>query len=562
MQFEIPMSSGETLQLDLNPGETLYIVGKNGSGKSALLSEILGQSVGSPSRWLSARRQVHLSEVSGSTGMVNYDETNYRQDIATSRRSMFENQLQKAFMTDVRWQELEPKDRLTKPLFDFLTNENRRAYMIADRVDRGKCAEEGEETTTRSPTDLVNEVLLRAGLNISIKVDPDWSIVASNQNGETYDLTRASDGERNAVLMATTVLTAPEQALILIDEPDRHLHPSAVVPLMTALADLRGDCLFVIATYEASLPDSNRKAGSLVVRSCGWNAGNPTSWDVDQIVPGQPLPEEVRSTLLGSRTKTILVEGTETSLDRRLYALLFPGADIRPNGGHGDVEHAVSALKRNSEYTRIEAYGIVDGDGRPEQQGESSDDSSIYVMEPFSVECLYYCEDAILAVATHLSPLVGKDAPEIVDEIKKSILARLADEDIAAQMVARRSWRLVSSGIVRRAPSWQAIMDNDEPRFEILVDSPKQSELEQYRELLGGSNFDALTARYPVYRSNALDAIPRLLGLRDKDAYENMLLHLVSTDPDLANKLRGRMGAWGNQLARELIVAMGKVPTT
>ena len=553
MQFEIPMSTGETLQLELNPGETLYIVGKNGSGKSALLSELLGQSDGLPSRWLSARRQVHLSEVSGSTGFMNYDETNYRQDIADSRRNIFENQLQKAFMTDVRWQELEPKDRLTKPLFDFLTKENRRAYTIADRVDRGKCAEEGGvESDIQSPTSLVNQVLLRAGLNISIKVEPDWRIVASIQNGETYDLAHASDGERNAVLVATTVLTAPEQALILIDEPDRHLHPSVIVPLMTALADLRDDCLFVIATYDASLPDSNRNAGSLVVRSCKWNSGNPTSWDLDQIAPGQLLPEEVRSTLLGSRTKIILVEGTETSLDRRLYALLFPGADIRPNGGHGDVEDAVSALRKSSDYTRIEAYGIVDGDGRPEQPGVSRDGSGIYVMEAFSVECLYYCEDAILAVAMHLSPTVGKDAPEIVDEIKKSVLARLADEDIATQMAARRSWRRVSVDIVRRAPSWQDIMGNDKPHFEILVDSPKQSELQHYRKLLQGPDFDALTARYPIYRSNALNAVPRLLGLRDRDAYQNTLLHLVTTAPDLANKLRGRMGAWANQLTGEL----------
>ena len=553
MQFTIPMSSGETLQLELNSGETLFIVGKNGSGKSALLSELLGQSVGSPSRWLSARRQVHLSEVSGSTGFMNYEETNYRQDIAESRRSIFENQLQRAFMTDVRWQELEPKDRLTKPLFDFMTNENRRAYTIAERVDRGKCSEEeGEESNIQSPTGRVNQVLLRAGLNIAIKVEPDWRIVASNQDGETYDLTHASDGERNAVLMAVTVLTAPEQAVILIDEPDRHMHPSVVVPLMTALADLRDDCMYVIATYDASLPDSSRNAGSLVVRSCKWNAGNPTSWDLDRIAPGQLLPEEVRSALLGSRTKIILVEGTETSLDRRLYALLFPGADIRPNGGHGDVENAVSALRRNSEYTRIEAYGIVDGDGRPEQPGESSDGSGIYVMEVFSVECLYYCEDAILAVAMHLSPTVGKDAPEIVDEIKESVLARLADEDIAAQMAARRSWRRVSVDIVRRAPSWQDLLVNDEPHIEIPVDSNKQSELQHYQELLQGPDLDTLTARYPIHRSNALNAVPRLLGLSDRSAYQNTLLHLVTTDPDLASKLRGRMGAWANQLAREL----------
>ena len=301
MQFEIPMTSGETLQLELSPGETLYIVGKNGSGKSALLSELLGQSVGSSSRWLSARRQVHLSEVSGSTGFMAYDETNYRQDIAESRRTIFENQLQKGFMTDVRWQELEPVDRLTKPLFDFLTQETRRAYTIADRFDRGTCAEEeGEESNLQSPSSLINRTLRRAGLNISIKVKPDWKIVVTNQEGEPYDLSHASDGERNAVVMAATVLTAPEGSLILIDEPDRHLHSSVIVPFMAALADLRDDSLFVIATYDASLPDSNRNAGSLVVRSCQWASGKPTSWDLDQIEPGQLLPEEVRSALLGS----------------------------------------------------------------------------------------------------------------------------------------------------------------------------------------------------------------------------------------------------------------------
>ena len=245
------------------------------------------------------------------------------------------------------------------------------------------------------------------------------------------------------------------------------------------------------------------------------------------------MPEEVRSALLGSRTKTILVEGTETSLDSRLYGILFPGADIKPSGGYGEVENAVSALQGNSEYTRIEAYGIVDGDGRPEQTGESTDGSGVYVMEAFCVECVYYCEDAIRAVATHQAPTVRRGAQEIVDEIKQSVLGRLADKDIATQMAARRSWRRISVDIARQAPSLQDIMVNDEPHFEITVDSPKQSELQLYQELLQGADFDALAGRYPIYKSNALDAVPRLLGLRDRDAYQNTLLNLVTTDADL-----------------------------
>ena len=553
MQFQIPMTSGETLQLELNPGEMLYIIGTNGSGKSALLSELLGQSVGSPSRWLSARRQVHLSAVSGSTGIMAFDNVDYRQDVAPTRQGIFENQLNKAFMTDVRWQEMEPVDKLTKPLFDLLTQENRRAYTIADRVDRGTWGEARDEASNlQSLTDLINQTLHRMGLNISIKVAPDWKIVVSNQEGSPYDLAYASDGERNAVVMAATVLTAPNGALILIDEPDRHLHPSAIVPLMTALAELRDDCLFVISTYDASLPDSNRNARALVVRACKWADQNPTEWDLDEIVPGQPLPEEVRSALLGARVKTILVEGTETSLDSRLYSILFPTADIKPSGGHGDVENAVNALRRNSEYTRIEAYGIVDGDGRPEPPGETSDGSGIYVMEAYCVECLYYHEEAISAVATRLAPTVGGDAEEVVEQIKQSVLERLADEEIAKQMAARRSWRRISVDIVRQAPSWQDIAANDEPKFTIELDSNKQSELQHYQELLQASDFDGLAGRYPIYRSNALDAVPRVLGLRDRDAYQSTLLHLVSTDPDLATRLRNRMGAWANRLASDL----------
>jgi hypothetical protein len=231
---------------------------------------------------------------------------------------------------------------------------------------------------------------------------------------------------------------------------------------------------------------------------------------------------------------------------------LFPRTDIKPSGGYGEVENAVKALRGNSKYTRIEAFGIVDGDGRPEQQGESTNESGIYVMEVFCVECLYYCEDAVRVVAMHLAPTVGSSAQEIVEEIKQSVLAQLADEEIAMQMAARRSWRRISVDIARQAPSLQDIMVNDEPHFEITVDSPKQSELQLYQELLQGADFDALAGRYPIYKSNALDAVPRLLGLRDRDAYQNTLLHLVITDADLANKLRGRMGAWANQLASEM----------
>ena len=81
-------------------------------------------------------------------------------------------------------------------------------------------------------------------------------------------------------------------------------------------------------------------------------------------------------------------------------------------------------------------------------------------------------------------------------------------------------------------------MVNDEPHIKIPVDSNKQSELQHYQELLQGPDLDTLTARYPIHRSTALNAVPRLLGLSDRGAYQNTLLHLVTTAADLAARPR------------------------
>ena len=228
---------------------------------------------------------------------------------------------------------------MSKPLFEVLTGENQRARAIASSIDGGDCQRaKCQATELDSPMNSVNRILQKSGLKISVSVGPDGKLLAHNQEDASYDLSYASDGERNAVVTAATVVTAPEGAVILFDEPDRHLHRSVIVPFVSALADQRSDCIFAVATYETALPDAHRNARVLVVRSCIWEEGNPVGWDIDEIQSGQSLPEEVRASLLGAKTETMLVEGTESSLDSRLYAILFPGTDIKGVGGHGQVE--------------------------------------------------------------------------------------------------------------------------------------------------------------------------------------------------------------------------------
>ena len=528
MQFSIPVTSGDHLQFGLEPGQTLYILGANGVGKSALLLELLAQSTGSPTRWLSARRQVHLATISGTQGIMLTEEVDYRRDTSEVRQNIFENQLNKDFTIDGRWQELEPEDRLTKPLFELVTRENQRARIIADRADHGDLKKVKDQAANlKSPVSLVNQLLRQSGFKISLTVGSDGKLQASKQEGSSYDFAYASDGERSAVIAAATVLTAPEGAVILIDEPDRHLHRSVIVPFMSALSDMRNDCIYIVSTYETALPNSHRDARLLVVRSCTWTDGKPAAWDLNEIQSETPLPEEVRAAVLGARTKTILVEGIESSLDSRLYSILLPDAGIKSIGGHGEVESAVSALRRNREYTHIEAYGIVDGDGRPRNSDTSDNRAGVYLLDAYCVECLYYCEVALAAVAEHQAPIIEQDAEELTEQVKQEVLTRLAQEDTPKHMAARRSWSQIKANIVRQTPSWQCIAETGDPSITIEVESPYQSELQYYRQLLQSADFDALARRYPIYKTNALDPIPRVLRLADREAYVDTLLYLV-----------------------------------
>ena len=548
MHYQIPLTSNNSLQFELGPGETLYITGANGSGKSALLLELLAQSGDSATRWMSARRQVHLSAISGSSGIINYVHLDYRRD-NEDRQNIFENKLVPQFLAEGRWLEQEAEDRLTKPLYELVTRENERARTIANSIDRtDEVGQEQLPTPPASPIRLVNDALRNSGLRISLSMGTDGKLLALNQEGASYDIAQASDGERGAVVAAATVLTAPENSVVLIDEPDRHLHRSVIVPFMMALADLRKDCSFVVSTYETALPDSNRNARTLVVRSSTWSEGKPDTWDIDEIQPGESLPEEVRAAILGTRTKIIFVEGDQSSLDHRLYSILFPNAIIKGIGGYGDVESAVRSLRHNIEHTRIEAAGIVDGDGRPEESSATNGNTGIYVLNVFCIECLYYCEDALVAVAGFKSPIIGRSPEELISELKDSVLTRLASEDTPEQMAARRSWSQVRASLSGQLPTPEEIRTSNNPTLKLEVSSPFQAEVVHCRQLLDKKDFGELIGRYPVHQTNALDPVHRLLRLLNRDDYADTLLHIVRNDPSLANKLRIRMGSWAENM--------------
>lgn len=166
-----------------------------------------------------------------------------------------------------------------------------------------------------------------------------------SKDGNSYGIQSMSDGERAALVLACEVILSDKGALILIDEPERHLHRSISSPLLQYLRSIRPDLRWVIATHDLSLPRDDYGAQVLIFyKYLGSN-----QWDAELLVCGDELPPTLLEAIYGARKKVIFVEGVKESRDAPLYQSLFKGVTIVPAGNCRDVCESVAgfnALKK------------------------------------------------------------------------------------------------------------------------------------------------------------------------------------------------------------------------
>ena len=285
IKWEIPSTSDNQIELTLNSDNPLFIVGPNGSGKSALIQRFVSENRGTNRvKRIAAHRQTWFN--SGSI------------DLTPESRQQYETfTLRFNSRYEARWKDSNPGQDLSAILFDLVAKENTRARAIARHVDSKDLTKAQDiSNESSSPFDQMNELLARGKLTVTIKNPNDRNLLASHPQGEPFSIAEMSDGERNAMIIAAHVITAEPGTVLLIDEPERHLHRSIIQPFLSALFALRReDCAFIIATHEIALPVANPKAQVLMLRSCQWSGDQCVAWDVEILKSNSELPEELRT---------------------------------------------------------------------------------------------------------------------------------------------------------------------------------------------------------------------------------------------------------------------------
>ena len=495
-QLNIPIIESEPLIITLEYGGALFILGPNGSGKSPLIQHAVISLGARNVRRISAHRQTWME--SGAIGLTPQSRRRYGQQHDNEEPNPM-----------YRWREWNPPTQLSSVMFDLVAKDNDQARRIADHARAGNYPEM-EEILNGEPGvfDQINELLDLANLAVKIENSAGENLFARRKvTNEQYDIAQMSDGERNAVILAANVLTVKPGTVLLIDEPERHLHRSIIEPLLSALFARRQDCAFIVSTHEVALPIANPEAAVLVVRSCQWAGDRANAWDAKLIEKDANLPEDVKRAILGSRERILFVEGQPQSLDVRLYSTLFPEISVVPVGGCDDVIKAVEGMRNTSGLHDVEAFGLIDGDNRDSADASRLTEKGIYSLNAYSVESIYFCSDSMNAVAQRQAESLGRDADQMVEDAKNRALDELGQGDLAERMAARFCERKVREELQSQLPDWKTISGN--PSHTITLDTGKwhQEEISRFEKLRADKDLEKIIARYPVRETSILERI-------------------------------------------------------
>ncbi len=190
----------------------------------------------------------------------------------------------------------------------------------------------------------------------------------------------------------------------------------------------------------------------------------------------------------------------------------------------------------------VKAFGLIDRDDRSEKEIRKLADKGVFALGVCSVESLYYCSDAIAAVAHRQAESLGSKADEMIELAKKNALDALKQNGLAERMAARRCGRTLHSLVMSQLPHWKKLMGtNASSKISVCVNPPYSDELERFRKLAADEKLDDLVARYPLGKS-VFDAIAKALTCPKRKDYEQMVVTLIRKDDDLAQKLKQRIG--------------------
>ncbi len=227
---------------------------------------------------------------------------------------------------------------------------------------------------------------------IIFELEPDDRVVKVEKNGSKYSINGLSDGERCILFYIGSVLLAPENSYIVIDEPETFLNAAVYNELWDLLMSERPDCQFIFASHNMDFVQSRTNVTYLWCKK--FEA--PYNLDYQLLDDFQELPLSLLVEVSGTKKPILFCEGTKNSLDYQIYSKLFSElCFVKPVQGHKQVIQHTKAYNNLQHLHGNTAYGIIDNDWMDESSIHVYKEQNIFVL-PFNEVEMMLVDEAVV----------------------------------------------------------------------------------------------------------------------------------------------------------------------
>ena len=355
---------------------TTVIIGANGAGKSSLINELRKNSI-DEMYVLPAQKLLYF--VSNIHNRNNIEQENYILDL---KKTNIKYDTINLYPSNI-------EENFSNTFTNLITLLVKDVMVVATYKFRG------QNDSSLSLWQKLEKIWNKIKPEISFEIDPIKIIVNVEKNHSKYSINGLSDGERCILFYIGSVLLAPENSYIVVDEPETFLNAAVYNELWDLLISERPDCQFIFASHNMDFVQSRTNATYIWCK----NFEAPYDLDYQVLEESQEIPLPLLTEVSGAKKPILFCEGTKNSLDYQIYSKLFSEfCFVKPVQGHKQVIQYTKAYNKLEETYGNKAYGIIDYDWMDEARIESYKKKNIFVLPFNEIEMLLVDEEMVNSV--------------------------------------------------------------------------------------------------------------------------------------------------------------------
>lgn len=362
------------ISLGVRPGEIILVAGPNGVGKSALLSSLFRSLPKDAGTYLPGHRQIYFNSSWDSIG----------QSVAKLNQTLFQQSEQFSRFKS-SWAEEHFKSTLRK----LLNNESAFNKSFRESVAASP-AQADSATIKNSPLDTLNVIFRASRFPVRFILTVDG--ISVTRDSSIYSIDALSDGERAALFLAAAFIVQEKDTVLLIDEPEKHMHPSITGLFIESALRSRPDISVVLSTHDINLIERLKVKAIVHITDSKVISVTPERrvFSANVIQNLDETSDDLKRELLGARSGILFVEGEHSSEDIAIYTHVYKNFKISSKGGCEKVIESVKALRSTPNLHWISPHGIIDGDGRSAEEREKLATQGILCLPSPSIENLFF----------------------------------------------------------------------------------------------------------------------------------------------------------------------------